>query len=147
MDDMEPSTPKTHTEERSSGSSATSTPGGHHLFSALEDPSITMKTPPTIQSSDLLNSDESTVFSSTMGDDSSVVQYEKDAEDTTILDGTQNESPIANRTRSHSVSMIPNSMTEFQINALISTLKKEIGEEEDKEKEREKAEKAEKEEE
>ena len=56
-----------------------------------------MRTPPEIQSSDLLNSDESTVLSSTLGDYSSVVQYEKDAEDTTILDGTQNESPIANR--------------------------------------------------
>ena len=125
MDEMEPSTPKTPKEEKSSGSSATSTPGGHHLFSGLEDPSITIRTPPEIQSSDLLNSDESTVLSSTMGDYSSVVQYEKDAEDTTIVDGTQ--SPIANRTRSHSVSMMPNSMTEFQINALISKLKKDEG--------------------
>ena len=85
----------------------------HLTGMGIEEPSITLNTPATIKSSELLHSDESTVLSSTMGDDSSVVEYEKGAEDTTLVDCSQNGSPIANRTRSHSVSLVPASMTEF----------------------------------
>ena len=106
MENMEPSSPKTPKEERSP---ATSTPG-HHLFSGIDEPSVTLGTPATIRRSELLYSDENTVLSSTM-EESSVVVYEKGAEDTTIVDCSQGNSPVANRTRSHSVSLAPSSMT------------------------------------
>ena len=74
MEDMEPTSPKISKEERSP---ATSTPG-HHLFSGIEEPSVTLKTPTTMKKSELTDSDESTILSSTMGEESTVVMFEKE---------------------------------------------------------------------
>ena len=103
---MENSAPVSPKATRESVSPTTSTPGQHHVFSPLTDPVETLNSPARMRKSELSESDESTVMSSSGEEtiDQTTVLYEKPEEDTTIVETTPNSSCAAYRTRSKSSS-------------------------------------------
>ena len=107
-------------------SPSASTPGNLQ-FSAEGDIRVQASVPSPIVDSDLINSNESTILeSSSMEDLSTTVQYEKELEDTTIIDCTVKTPGVYSRTRSHGESGVPPSTTNFLIEGLMGKLKNEI---------------------
>ena len=86
---MENSAPISPKATRESVSPATSTPGQLHLFSPLAGPVETLNSPARMRQSELSESDESAVLSSSPGEETTVL-YEKPEDDTTIVETSPN---------------------------------------------------------
>ena len=106
---------------------AASTPGNSQVSTEGESRTHA-KVPSPIMDSDLAKSDESTIVdASSLEDLSMTVQYEKDQEDTTIIDSSvANTSGVYQRTRSKDGTPIPPSVTNFMMEGLLSKLKCDI---------------------
>ena len=132
MDTKEATSPK---KPEADISPITSTPGPHQI-SALEDQNMMNKPPTTAEKSELENSDESAILSSSLDEVSMTVNYERDADDITIVECNIGNTPVSYRTRSRSVSAAPTSMIAFNFETMLAQLNKRVEDDKDqKEKE------------
>ena len=132
MDIKEATSPKKSEADRNS---ITSTPGPHQI-SAPEDQNMMDRPPANSEKSDLENSDESAILSSSLDEVSMTVNYERDAEDTTIVECSIGNTPVSYRTRSRSISAAPPSMIAFNFETILAKLKKRVDDDEEQRKRR-----------